>query len=78
MRKHWGIENSLHWVLDVTFKEDDSRARRNNAAENLAVIRHIAINALRNDKTEKVGIKAKRFKAGLIPNYAEKILNDIF
>jgi predicted transposase YbfD/YdcC len=77
-RKLWGIENRLHWVLDVTFKEDDSRARRGNAAENLSVVRHIAINALRNDKTEKVGIKAKRYKPALMPNYAEKILNGIF
>ena len=78
VRKHWGIENRLHWVLDVTFKEDDSRVRRDNASENLAVVRHVAINALRNDKTEKVGVKAKRYKAALMPNYAEKILNDIF
>jgi len=78
VRKHWAIENSLHWVLDVTFKEDDSRARRDNAAENLAVMRHIALNTIKNDKTVKVGVKAKRYRAALMPDYTEKLLNDIF
>jgi predicted transposase YbfD/YdcC len=78
VRKHWAIENSLHWVLDVTFKEDNSRARRDNAAENLAVMRHIALNTIKNDKTVKVGVKAKRYRAALMPDYTEKLLNDIF
>ena len=78
VRKHWAIENQLHWVLDVTFKEDDSRTRRDNAAENLAVIRHVSLNAIRSDKTIKVGVKAKRYRAALMPDYAEVLLNGIF
>ena len=78
VRKHWDIENRLHWVLDVTFKEDDSRARRDKAAENLAVIRHVALNWIRNDKTVKAGVKSKRYRAYLMPECAEKPLNYLF
>lgn len=78
VRKHWSIENQLHWVLDVTFKEDDSRVRRDNASENFGVFRHVAINALRKEKTCKKGIKAKRYKAALQQDYAQKVLNGIF
>lgn len=78
VRKHWSIENQLHWVLDVTFREDDSRVRRDNASENFGVFRHIAINALRKEKTCKKGIKAKRYKAALQKDYAQKVLNGIF
>ena len=78
VRKHWSVENQLHWVLDVTFREDDSRVRRDNASENLGVFRHVAINSLRNEKTCKKGIKAKRYKAALQPDYAQKVLNGIF
>ena len=72
------IENQLHWVLDVSFREDDSRVRRDNAAENFSVFRHVAINALRNEKSCEKGIKAKRDKAILQPDYAQKVLNGIF
>jgi len=78
VRKHWAVENQLHWVLDVTFREDDSRVRRDNASENLGVFRHVAINSLRNEKTCKKGIKAKRYKAALQPEYAQKVLDGIF
>lgn len=78
VRKHWSVENQLHWVLDVTFREDDSRVRRDNASENLGVFRHVAINSLRNEKTCKKGIKAKRYKAALQPEYAQKVLDGIF
>ena len=78
VRKHWAIENQLHWVLDVSFREDESRIRRDNAPDNFAVFRHVAINALRNEKTCKKGIKAKRFKAALQSDYAQKVLNGIF
>ena len=78
VRKHWSIENQLHWVLDVTFKEDSSRVRRDNASENFGVFRHVAINALRKEKTCKKGVKAKRYKAALQQDYAQKILNGIF
>lgn len=78
VRKHWAVENQLHWVLDVTFREDSSRVRRDNASENLGVFRHVAINSLRNEKTCKKGIKAKRYKAALQPEYAQKVLDAIF
>lgn len=78
VRKHWCIENGLHWVLDVSFKEDASRVRRDNASENFGVFRHVALNALRGEQSYKKGIKAKRYKAALQPDYAEKILNVIF
>lgn len=78
VRKHWAIENQLHWVLDVSFREDDSRVRCDNASENFGVFRHVAINALRNEKSCKKGVKAKRYKATLQPDYAQKVLNGIF
>jgi predicted transposase YbfD/YdcC len=74
VRSHWGIENSLHWVLDVAFREDDSRIRRDNGAQNLAVIRHTALNLLRQDKTTKLGIKNKRKKCGYDPYYLPSLL----
>jgi len=78
VREHWAIENKLHWVLDVTFREDDSRIRRDNSSENMSVFRHIVLNALKKDKSVKKSLKAKRFKASLEPNYASKILSEIF
>lgn len=63
VRAHWGIENGLHWVLDVAFREDECRIRAGNAAENFAVLRHVAVNLLKNTKV-KIGIRAKRLKAG--------------
>ena len=60
IRGHWGIENQLHWVLDVQFNEDDSRIRKDNAPENLAIIRQIALNLLKQEKTANNGLKNKR------------------
>ena len=74
IRGHWGIENSLHWVLDIAFREDDSRVRKDNAPENLAVLRHIALNVLKQEKSLKVGIKAKRKRAGWDNDYLLKVL----
>lgn len=74
IRKHWCIENQLHWVLDVSFNEDDSRIRKDNSPENLAIIRHIALNLLKQEKTLKVGIKNKRKNAGWDDKYSIKVL----
>jgi predicted transposase YbfD/YdcC len=74
VRGHWGIENSLHWSLDVTFKEDACRIRQGQAAENFAVLRHTAVSLLQQEKTAKVGLKAKRLKAALDIQYLTKVL----
>lgn len=78
IRRHWSVENELHWVLDVSFREDESRIRRGHGAENMATARHITLNMLRQEKTYKKGIKAKRFKAALDTDYAEKVLMTVF
>lgn len=62
-RGHWGIEHRLHWVLDLAFREGESRARVGHAAENLAVLRHLARNLLRQERTAKIGIEATRLNA---------------
>lgn len=74
VRCHWGIENGLHWSLDVSFDEDNSRVRKDNAPENLAVIRHIALNLLKQEATAKTGIKNKRLMAGWDHSYLAKLL----
>lgn len=74
VRSHWGIENGLHWSLDIAFREDESRIRIGNAAENFAVLRHIVMNLLKQDKTAKIGIKNKRLKAGWDEPYLVRIL----
>ena len=74
VRGHWGIGNQLHWVLDVVFREDDSRVRNGNSAENFAVLRHIALNLLRSERSSNRSIKNKRFKCALSTEYLEKVL----
>lgn len=74
VRSHWGIENQLHWVLDVVFNEDASRIRKDHAPENFALIRHVAANLLRRETSVRVGLKAKRLKAGWDNHYLSKIL----
>lgn len=64
VRSHWGVENKLHWVLDVCFREDQSRVRTGYAAENLATLRRLALNLLKREKTKKRGIKGKQLNAG--------------
>jgi predicted transposase YbfD/YdcC len=74
VRTHWEIENKVHWVLDVAFHEDDCRIRKGNGAENFAVLRHIALNLLRREKTVKRSLKAKRKKAAWDNDYLFKVL----
>jgi predicted transposase YbfD/YdcC len=74
VRSHWGIENGLHWVLDIAFREDEGRARRGASAANLVVLRHIALNLLKKETTAKVGIKNKRLKAGWDERYLLKVI----
>jgi predicted transposase YbfD/YdcC len=64
IRGHWGIENGLHWILDVAFREDDSRVRKAHAAENFAVLRHIAVNLFNRARNGKDSIKTMRLRAG--------------
>lgn len=74
VRGHWGVENQLHWVLDVAFREDQCRVRAGYAAENYATLRHIGLNLLKQDKTKKGGINSKRRQAGWDPNYLLSLL----
>lgn len=76
-RSHWSIENSLHWVLDVAFREDESRIRKGYGAENFAILRHLAVNVLKHDQTTKTGIHTKRLKAGWDTTYLEMLLTHI-
>jgi len=73
-RSHWGVENGLHWTLDVQFREDDSRIRTGNAAENFGLLRRIALNLLKQEKTAKIGVKNKRLKAGWDERYLLRVL----
>lgn len=74
-RSHWSIENKLHWVLDIAFREDESRARKDNSAENLNVLRQIALNILKSETSFKGSITDKQFKCLLDNRYLNKIVN---
>ena len=74
VRGHWGIENSVHWLLDLVFREDECRISVGKGAENLAVLRHIALNLLQQDRSSKQSLKQKRFRAALDPNYLLRLL----
>jgi predicted transposase YbfD/YdcC len=73
-RTHWSIENSMNWVLDVAFREDDSRVRTGYGPENLGILRRIALNLLKQESTLKVGVKAKRKAAGWDEAYLRRVL----
>jgi predicted transposase YbfD/YdcC len=74
VRDHWGVENGLHWILDIAFREDESRVRVGHGAHNLGVLRHVALNLLRQERTVQVGVKAKRLMAGWDEAYLLKVL----
>ena len=74
VRGHWSVENNLHWVLDVAFDEDRSRVRKDNAPENMAMLRHVALNLLKADTSTKVGIKTRRKMAGWSNEYLAHLL----
>jgi predicted transposase YbfD/YdcC len=74
VRGHWNIENGLHWVLDVTFREDDSRVRKDHAPENFAILRHIVLNILNRARKGKESIKTMRLRAGWDEAYLTKLL----
>jgi predicted transposase YbfD/YdcC len=74
IRRHWTIENGLHWVLDVTFREDDSRVRDRTAARNLAILRKIAMNLISRDRTPRISIRARRKKAAWNDEYMLALL----
>ena len=74
VRGHWGIENSLHWQLDVTFQEDQCRIRKGHADTNFSILRRTALAMLKNESTLKVGIKNKRLSAGWNEDYLEQVL----
>ena len=74
VRHHWTVENNLHWVLDVAFDEDGSRVRKDNAPENVAMLRHVALNLLKADTSKKSSISTKRKKAGWSADYLCHVL----
>ena len=77
VRTHWAIENSLHWVLDIAFREDECRLRKDHGAQNFAIVRHIALNLLKQDQQLKVGIKNKRLRAGWDQDYLLSVLQPL-
>jgi predicted transposase YbfD/YdcC len=74
-RGHWGIENTLHWELDVAFREDESRARMDYSAENLNIIRHLSYNLLKSETTAKASMATKRLMCSWNDNYLLKVLS---
>ena len=77
VRSHWGIENSLHWVLDVDFREDDSRVRQGYAAENFAVLRRLALNLIKREPTFRKSVKGRRLAASWDEKYLLRVLTSI-
>lgn len=76
-RDHWHVENKLHWVLDVAFREDESRLRKGDGAENFSILRRIALNLLKKEKMDKTGVETKRLRAGWDNNYLKKVISGL-
>jgi predicted transposase YbfD/YdcC len=74
IRRHWSVENALHWVLDVTFREDDSRVRHRTAARNLALLRKIALNLVAADRGGRTSLRGRRKKAAWNDDYMLRII----
>jgi len=74
VREHWGIENRLHWVLDIAFREDERRVRVGNGPHLFSVLRRLALNLLKRERTAKGGIHAKRLRAAWDHDYLLKVL----
>ena len=75
VRSHWGIENGMHWVLDLAFREDESRVRKHHGPQNLAMLRRMALNLLKQERTARAGTHAKRLKAAWDQAYLLKLLS---
>ena len=71
---HWGIENKLHWGLDIAFNEDRARMRKDNAARNFSIIRKLSLNLRRQDKISKIGVNGKRLRCGWDDKYLLRVL----
>ena len=76
-RKHWGVENSLHWTLDVTFREDESRIRKDAAPENFAIFRHIALNIIRKNTSIDASVKRKRHMAAMDDDVRSSLIKEM-
>jgi predicted transposase YbfD/YdcC len=74
VRSHWSVENGLHWVLDIAFQEDASRMRKDHSQQNFIILRHMALNLLKRQRTANCGIKARRLKAGWSDDYLRQVL----
>ena len=77
-RTHWSIENSCHWVLDLAFREDECRLRKDHGAQNFAILRHIALNCLKQERTAKLGVKNRRLRTGWDNDYLLTVLSSLF
>ena len=77
-RRHWAVENELHWVLDVGLREDESRVREGHAPSNLAILRRLVVSGLRRNKTVKAGAQNKRLRAAVVEGYREELLGELF
>lgn len=77
-RKHWAVENVLHWTLDVTFREDEPRIRKDASPENYVIFRHIALNIIRNNTSIEVSVKRKKHMAALDDKVRTKLIQDMF